>query len=518
MLRVSDNAGMSKLEVLTPDQMAAADRAAIAGGVAGRVLMERAGRAVADAILHRYAAVRHVLILCGAGNNGGDGFVAARHLAEAGMAVRVALLGDRSGLKGDAASAAADWSGPVEPVEDLRLDVELIVDALFGTGLSRPVEGRAADAIRLVSSSGLPVVSVDIPSGVDGRTGRVMGTAIKADMTVTFARLKLCHMLLPGRRLSGERLLSDIGISDHVVAGLAPKIFANRRGLWRDALPILRSDSHKYTRGHALIVTGGALTTGAGRLAARAALRAGAGLVTAAGPPEAAAILASALEAVMVRNLVDADDLSIQLEDRRITSLVIGPGAGVGEGTRLKVLAALRAHPAVVLDADALTSFEGRGSALAQAVKSRAAPVVLTPHDGEFSRLANGFAPFPDSDSKLERACRLSMATGAVVVLKGADTVVAAPDGRCSLADNAPPWLATAGSGDVLAGIMGGLLAQGMPGFEAASAAVWIHGRAAELLGPGMIAEDLPDALRAVIRSLLDEPSQWRYSDPLSCG
>jgi hydroxyethylthiazole kinase-like uncharacterized protein yjeF len=503
------------IELLTTVEMAKADRAAIAGGVDGSVLMERAGRAVADTALRRFPGARRIVVFCGTGNNGGDGFVAARHLAEAGREVRIVLVGDRSRIGGDARVAADAWTGPVETPPG-RLDgVDLVIDALFGAGLARDVEGPAREAIAAINHAPAAVVAVDLPSGVDGNSGAVRGLAVKADLTVTFARLKPGHMLLPGRELCGERILADIGIPDDIIQGLAPAIFANRPALWRSRLPVLASTSHKYTRGHTVVVTGDALSTGAGRLAARAALRAGSGLVTAAGPSEAAKVLAAALEAVMVRRIDTSGDLAMFLADPRISAAVLGPGAGVGDDTRAKVLASLDAGPAVVLDADALTSFAGAQDLLAAAISRAERPVVLTPHDGEFSRLFRDLGGFPDSLFKLERARRAAVATGAVVVLKGADTVVASPDGRAAITDNAPPWLATAGAGDVLAGLIGGLLAQGMPGFEAAAAGVWIHGAAAASLGPGLIAEDLPDALRGILGEGLGVAAGWRYRDPL---
>lgn len=472
--------------------MAAADRMAIAGGVAGRMLMEAAGRAVAEAALARFAQKR-VVVLAGPGNNGGDGFVAARHLREAGCDVGVALLGEREALKGDAAAAAADWTGPVVPLADSAFErAELVVDALFGAGLSRPVDGAARAVIEVLNASGRPVVAVDMPSGVDGNSGAILGAAVRAAVTVTFFRLKPGHLLLPGRALCGVRRLAGIGIPDRVLSDIAPSTFANRPALWQGAYPVPRPDGHKYARGHAVVVSGSE-ATGAARLAARAALRIGAGLVTVASPREVRGLHAAALDAVMVRSCDGGAELRTMLDDARLNAVAIGPGAGVGDACRALVGAACAADRALVLDADALTSFSGRTEALFPLIRGMLLPVVMTPHEGEFSRLF-GHAVDP-AGSRLDRARAAARLAGAVIVLKGADTVVAAPDGRAAIADNAPPWLATAGAGDVLTGMVCGLLAQHMPAFEAAAAAVWLHGEAAAAFGPGLTADDLAPAL-----------------------
>jgi len=482
--------------LLTPQQMGEADRLTIAGGVPGIVLMENAGRAVADAIARRWPK-RPLLVLCGPGNNGGDGFVAARVLAERGWPVRVALLGTLEALKGDAAAAAARWTGPVEVLAAAAIEgTGLVIDALFGAGLARPIEGAARDVIAGLDASRLPVAAVDVPSGVDGASGEVRGIAPKAVLTVTFFRRKPGHLLLPGRGLCGETLVAPIGIADKVLDEVAPSTAANHPDWWRGAFPWPAPESHKYTRGHAL-VAGGAVMTGAARLAARAAARLGAGLVTVAAPEPAFPIYAAALTGIIVQPAGGLDAFRALLADPRRNAALIGPGAGVGDETRDKVLAILMAEKRTVLDADALTSFADNAEVLFGAIRS---PCVLTPHEGEFARL---FAQLiHGSGSKLERACRAAKASGAVMLLKGNDTVIAAPDGRAAINPGAPPELATAGSGDVLAGMVLGLLAQGMPAFEAAAAAVWLHAEAARRFGPGLIAEDLVEALPAALTAL----------------
>ena len=492
-------------ELLTTAEMAEADRLTIAGGVPGIELMENAGRAVADAA-GRVLEGRRVVIVAGPGNNGGDGFVAARHLAERGYEVRVSFVGDLKRLKGDAALAADRWSGPVEEASPVSLtDCDIIIDALFGAGLDREVEGLARAMIRAINSAGVPVIAVDLPSGVNGTTGAVMGIAVDATHTVTFFRRKTGHFLLPGRLHCGAVEVADIGIPDRVLGTIKPAAFANTPDLWGSLFPRPDPRGHKYSRGHAVVVSGGLSTTGAARLAARGALRAGAGLVTIASPREALAVNAVASLAVMVRPVDGQNELREFLGDKRRNAVVLGPGGGVGAAMKEQVGAALAASAAVVLDADALTSFADEPADLARALAaSGERGTVLTPHSGEFDRLFIKLDGISQSNSKLEKTRLASRFCAAVVLHKGADTVIASPNGRAAITDNAPPALATAGSGDVLAGIIGGLLAQGMPAFEAACAAAWLHGEAAAEFGPGLIAEDLPEMLPRVYRRLLE--------------
>ena len=491
------------IELLTTAEIAEADRLTIAGGVPGIDLMENAGRAVADAASAMLQG-RRVVIVAGPGNNGGDGFVAARHLAERGHVVRVSFVGDRSRLKGDAALAAKRWAGPVEDASsDALTKGDVVIDALFGAGLDRAAEGMHRAMIEAMNASGATVIAVDLPSGINGTTGAVMGTAVRAHRTVTFFRRKTGHLLLPGRQHCGTVQVADIGIPASVLATIKPAAFANRPELWGGLFPRPAATGHKYTRGHAVVVSGGVSTAGAARLAARGALRAGAGLVTIASPNEALAVNAASSLAVMVRPVDGATQLAEFLTDSRRNAVVLGPGGGVGQTMREQVAAALASAAAVLLDADALTSFVPAALTEMIAKRDKQQNVVLTPHNGEFSRLFKAIYEDTHVHAKLEKVRAAAQMCGAVVLLKGADTVVAAPDGRASIADNAPPYLATAGAGDVLAGMIAGLLAQGMPAFEAASAAVWLHGEAASEFGPGLIAEDLPEALPAVYRLLL---------------
>jgi hydroxyethylthiazole kinase-like uncharacterized protein yjeF len=487
---------MDELEVLTPAEMAQADRLAVVAGMDSLELMKNAGAAVAKAA-RKLAGRGGVLVLCGPGNNGGDGFIAAALLRAEGQDVRVALLGGRTALKGDAGRAAAAWDGPLEEVgPGTELSGGVVVDALFGAGLARPLSGEVAVLVGRLNESGLPVLAVDLPSGVDGRTGAAEGVAVRATRTITFFRLKPGHLLAPGRTLCGETELTQIGIPDEVLRSIAPKTFHNRPGLWRGSLRWPKAGDHKYSRGHVLVVSGPPHGTGAARLAAAGALRIGAGAVTVASPPNAVLVNASHLTAIMVRGFEGASGLAQLLADPRRPSVVIGPANGVGDGTRANVEAALSSNAAAVLDADALTSFKEDRSRLFSSIRNRLPPVVMTPHEGEFSRL------FPADGSRLDRTRGAAAESGAIVVLKGSDTVIAAPDGRAAINSNAPPDLATAGSGDVLAGLIGGLLAQGLPGFEAACAGVWVHGAAAAAFGRGLIAEDLPDLVPQALQDL----------------
>jgi ADP-dependent NAD(P)H-hydrate dehydratase / NAD(P)H-hydrate epimerase len=427
-------------------------------------------------------------------------------LAERGYPVQVLLLGEAAALRHDAAEAARRWGRPIEAAgpEALR-GAGVIIDALFGAGLNRAVDGAARAVIDAMNASGAPVIAVDLPSGINGASGAVMAAAVKARESITFFRRKPGHVLLPGRLHAGTVRVADIGIPDSVLEQVQVGTFANDPELWGRAFPIPQLDGHKYSRGHAIVVSGGASFTGAARLAARAALRAGAGLVTLASPRAALAVNAAASLAVMVRAVDGAGELTALLADKRLNAVALGPGLGVGEATRALVIAALDGARAVVLDADALTSFQDAPDALFRAIAARDRPVVVTPHSGEFARLFGESSQDTQLPSKLDRARAAATSSGATVLLKGPDTVIAAPGGRAAINENAPPWLATAGAGDVLAGIVTGLLAQGLPAFEAACAGAWLHGEAGNVAGPGLIAEDLSEVFPVIYRKLFEQ-------------
>lgn len=499
-------------ELLSPAEMSEADRLAIAEGpLDGYGLMRRAGEAVAAVVLARYPAATRVHVLCGPGNNGGDGYVVSRLLQESGVDVALWASGEpRPGS--DATLAAADCPLERRPLSAFTAEPgSLVVVALYGAGLSKPLSGDAARAVRIVTDLRLPVVAIDLPSGVAGESGAILGCAFRAAITVTFARKKPGHLLLPGREMCGEIVLADIGIGDGIIAQIAPRTFENGPALWLAGFPAPAVDTHKYRRGHASVFSGGPSATGAARLSALAAARSGAGAVTVLSPANAMQVNAAHLTSIMLRKVDAVADLGAFLTDRRPSSFVLGPGFGVGEKARDFVLALLDAGQGqdtaiegLVLDADGITSFRDEPETLFQAAGKSAAPaLVMTPHEGEFARL------FPDvandkALSKLAKARAAAARANAVIVYKGADTVIAAPDGRAAINSNGAPWLATAGSGDVLAGIVAGFLAQGMPAFEAACAGVWIHAEAGSRFGPGLIAEDMPLAMLPVLRELVE--------------
>lgn len=475
-------------EVLTNAEMAKADAFAVAHGVPSLTLMENAGQAVAGAIAARFKPCP-VTVLCGPGNNGGDGFVVARLLDESGFTVRVAQDVEP---KGDAAAMSEKWKGTRVALAPEALDgARLVVDGLFGAGLSRPLEGAYAQVVEALND--LPVAAIDVPSGLSGDTGQPLGgVVVKAMLTVTFFRKKPGHLLLPGRALCGEIVVSDIGIPPEAAAA---GLHENTPDLWRYPWPSI--EGHKYSRGHCVVLSGGAAHTGAARLAARAALRVGAGLVSVASPPNAVMVNASHLTAVMVKPFDGAAALAQLLSDKRLNAVALGPGLGVGGETRALVDVALKSGAAVVLDADAITSFKEDPSALFSRLHDRC---VLTPHAGEFERLFPGL--LDESPSKLEATRAAAARAGCIVLLKGGDTVIAEPSGKTAINANAPPWLATAGAGDVLTGLIAGVLAQGTSAFDAACCGAWLHGDAAARFGPGLIAEDLPEMLPAVLGGL----------------
>ena len=473
--------------------MGAADRAAIAAGTPGLSLMERAGKGVAEAVATRFSP-RRTVVLCGPGKNGGDGYVAARYLSQAGWPIMVAGT-PREKLTGDAAGAAAEWSGEVQPLILDALDgAELVIDALFGAGLKRPLAPDLQALLKTAAERRTPLVAVDMPSGLDGDTGRPLDVAPKAALTVTFHRKKPAHVLEPGKSVCGEVVVVDIGLA----APQGARLHENGPALWADRFPWPEQDSYKGKRGHLMVVSGGASHTGAARLATRGGLRVGAGLVTLLSPPSAILVNASHLEAVMLSAFKDAAELGEIAA--KAQAVVIGPAAGVGAATRANLLALAHTDAALVVDADALTSFKDETHALFAVLTERD---VMTPHPGEFERVFPGL--LKSSINRIAAARAAARLAGAILLLKGSDTVIAAPDGRCVVNTLSAPWLATAGSGDVLAGLIGGLMAQGMESFDAASCGAWLHGAAGTGFGPGLISEDLPGLIPAVLAKLYAE-------------
>ncbi len=505
--------------LLTAAEMRAVEAAAMeTGRVTGADLMERAGRGVVEAIHSRRPDLdegrRRAVIWCGPGNNGGDGYVIARHLAARGWRVETHHYGDPARQSPDAAENLRRWREaggeprPWPPSQD-GPPPDLWIDALFGTGLTRALPDDAARPLEALLRAGLThgrVVAVDGPSGLCLDSGRPLSEAvIPAALTVTFHRPRLGHHLAQGPEFCGDLRVADIGLSA-APEGSARLIDAAA------ALPTLKADrgAHKHLHGHALVLSGGVGRGGAARLAARGALRVGAGLVTLGCPPAAIIENAARLDAIMLRPVKDAAAFDALDQLPKLTAICLGMGFGAGQGARDMVAAIRRAGLPAVLDADALTSFEDDPAALFAQVDPRC---ILTPHPGEFRRL------FPDLADRLsERPARgpawsradaareAAARANAVILLKGPDTVIADPQGRLRVASAAygreTPWLATAGAGDVLAGLCAGLLARGLPALEAASAAAWLHQEAALTFGPGLIAEDLPEALPRVFRTL----------------
>jgi NAD(P)H-hydrate epimerase len=487
------------LPVVTAAEMRAAEAALFARGTPSFDVMATAGRAVVDAIRRRWPTpFKRALVLAGPGNNGGDGFIVARELADLGWDVHVAAMQGRDLYSGDAARAASLWSGSIarlEPGALARLDEGdcVVIDAIFGIGLARPVTDEVKAVIHALHGRPCPVVAVDVPSGINADTGEVMGAAPRAVLTVTFGWPKRGHLLLPGREWTHDLVVADIGCHDEDLPDLATIPRVNGTPIWHDDFPLPSAADHKYTRGHALVV-GGATMPGATRLASRAARRVGAGMLTVAAPREAHPYYLIDQPGLIVREAADTTALKALLEDRRFTAALVGSGLPADDKTRGSVKTAAASGRAVVIDGGGLTAFADRAEALAGFGR---ADIVLTPHEGEFSRL------FPDlKGDKLVRAREAARVSGCTVVMKGADTVIAAPDGRVAINADAPAWLATAGSGDVLAGLILGLLGQGMPAFEAAAAGVSLHGMAGAAFGPGLIAEDLPELIPEVLRLL----------------
>ncbi|WP_170399883.1 NAD(P)H-hydrate dehydratase [Ruegeria arenilitoris] len=510
-------------ELLTAAQMRAIERAAIdSGEVTGLELMERAGQGVVEAIVEEWpdlvTTAGRAVVLCGPGNNGGDGFVVARLLRDQGWEVEVFLYGDTEKLPPDARANYEKWR-EAGTVGDLRRkgslskaeEPNLIVDAVFGTGLARRIEGELAQVLQsfdaLIEAREIKVVAIDAPSGLCSDSGKSLGVFAVADLTVAFHRAKRGHFLDRGPNQSGRLVVKSIGINevwnekaDGAILGLVEGVPKRLKKL---------PQTHKYAHGHALVFSGGSAKTGAARLAARGALRVGAGLVTLAVPPVAQMEVAAQVTAIMLQRIEGADGVTDVLKDERLNTLCLGPGLGIERALEL-VPAALKAERATVLDADALTAFADDPAALFSQLHENC---VLTPHGGEFSRLfpdiAEKLAAVPTKGpaySKVDATREAAKRAGCVVLFKGPDTVIAAPNGQCSINaamyERAAPWLATAGSGDVLAGFITGLLARGFSPMQAAETAAWLHVECARAFGPGLIAEDLPEQLPKVFKEL----------------
>ena len=456
--------------------------------ISSTLLMEKAGQGVVDVLLEEFGR-RDVLILCGPGNNGGDGFVVARILKNLGIRVRLALGGEKSALKGDAALNAERFDGEILPLSPELIEPdELVVDALLGAGLTRPVDGLLQEVVERINQLKLPVLSVDIPTGINGDTGEIMGSAIKAQVTVTFFRKKPGHLLYPGHLHCGEIRVVDIGIPAEVLKEIKPTIYENSPLLW--PIPVPDWTSHKYSRGHALVL-GSLDTSGAARLAARAARRVGAGLCTVAAPQIALILYALSAPGGLTSKLDRPGELIQILKDKRKNAVLIGPGMGFSPETLEYLEILVETHRPLVIDADAISVMAGSNIFLHQ-------NCLLTPHMGEFARL------FPEiKGNRLDMALNAAAKSNAHILFKGADSVIATPSGFAFVNSLSSPYLATAGSGDVLAGIIVGLLAQGMNVLAAAGLGAYLHGLAGVKLGPGLIAEDIPEILPSILGDII---------------
>lgn len=483
-----------KQAILTTYAMRRADAYAIAHGQAGLTLMRAAGQGIADAICARHAP-RPTAVLCGPGNNGGDGWVVASELAGRGWPVRVFSMVERARLGGDAAQAARDWAGAVEPLEACDPGgFGLIVDALFGVGLSRPLEGEAARLAEACSADAV-IVSADVPSGLDGDIAQAKGPVFKADLTVTFHRLKPAHLLEPGRTFCGEVECIDIGIPDGWADEAAPCAMLNHPDLWSDVLQPLKADTHKHSRGRLCVLSGPAGAVGAARLSARAGLIGGAGFVTMLVTKGLVHDLAMAEPALVVRAYDPVEEFSHCLTGHKANAAVLGPGGGLTDRLHDQTLSALQLNIPLIIDADAISVFADDPKTLFSALYHKA---VITPHSGEFARLFPDIAARNDLN-KIDKTRQAALQSGAVIVYKGPDTVVAAPSGAVRVNVHASTALATMGTGDILAGLIGAFMAQGAAAFDAASAGVWVHGEAGRRCGSGATAltvlEKLPVAL-----------------------
>jgi hydroxyethylthiazole kinase-like uncharacterized protein yjeF len=486
--------------VLSTAQMYEADHLTIKSGLSGIELMENAGTAVTAHITAHWDACK-TLVLCGPGNNGGDGYVVARQLSEAGWDVDVAQYGAVEKLSADAKHMRGQL-GSVSSVGDMASvpvsDFDLIVDAIFGAGFRGTLPPEISTVFECAAEADVPIVAIDVPSGVDGDTGKISSGTPMASMTVSFFKAKLGHLLYPGRENCGRLEIADIGIPEHVLDELAVDVFENSLELWRSFYPQPSATGHKYNRGHAVIVGGGVSNTGAARISARNALRVGAGAVTLLCPASALMIYAQAMEAVMVSSFQNSEDLNKFVKSKRIASLLIGPANGVNDITRQNVMAVLATDANIIIDADAISVFKDNPQELFTAIKSKmTGQVVLTPHEAEFNRL------FDIEGTRVDRCRSAANASGATVILKGATTCIASPSGSVVLNTHASPWLATAGSGDALAGILCGLMASMNDGLKASAAAVWLHGEAGVRLGAGMTAEDIEKTLPSILSDII---------------
>ena len=483
--------------IFTSNEMMAADQLAIKNGISSQSLMHNAGEAVLKNLPLDHNGI--VLIICGPGNNGGDGYVVAGLLSNLGVTVEVVSLefGKIPSKDNQFYKNKLDQLLFKKTPSDLS-NYEYVVDALFGMGLSRNLSEEINDLINDINSADLDVYSIDVPTGINSDTGEVHGTAFKSKKTVTFFNKKLCHYLLPGRQYCGEIVVEDIGISKNVIKKIMPKIKNNEPSLWIDQFPFPISSDHKYSRGMLVINTGPKYQTGAARLAGRSALRVGAGAVTMVCDEETAEILEPQISVELLSVIKEKNDFQKLLKDKRVSSVLVGPGNGVNDETKARTLMALAFVDNCVIDADAITCFEDNPTELFIDTYPH---TILTPHEGEFKRLFG--EDIASMNDKVLRCIEAAKLAGSIILLKGSDTVIASPDGNVVINSSEAPYLATAGSGDVLAGIIASLVGENkMKAFDAACAGAYIHSKLGEMIGPGLIAEDLIDNIPLMIKKL----------------
>jgi hydroxyethylthiazole kinase-like uncharacterized protein yjeF len=458
-------------------------------------LMLKAGKLAAKTIDSLYSK-RKTLILCGVGGNGGDGFIIAQELFNKGWDIQVSIIGDKNKIKGDSLRALNKLKLKIFSFNEINLDKpKLFIDAIYGIGFSRKVNKKECIILNIIDKHPAPVIAIDIPSGIDCNNGKILGFAAYCDLTITFSTLKTGHILLPGSEKINKIKILDIGISKNIINKIEPNVKINNKNEWVKEIVWPKIDDHKYSRGYSLIIGGPKNMTGASRLAAMSAQRAGSGIVALATEKEAAEIYFISLTSQLVKTYKNLKEFNAIINESRIDSIVIGPGLDVSSKSILKIKSALKTNKRIVLDAGAISCFKNKLEMLIKILSGK--EVILTPHEGELKSI------LPDlSGSLISKALKAAKILNTIVVLKGATTVIASPNNKAFVNTAGAKWLATAGSGDVLAGIIGGLLSNKMKTFYAAAYGVWLHSEAGKYLGPGLIAEDIPKILPKILKNI----------------
>ncbi|MBT3940232.1 MAG: NAD(P)H-hydrate dehydratase [Pelagibacterales bacterium] len=458
-------------------------------------LMEKAGKLAAKNIDSLYTK-RKTLILCGIGGNGGDGFIIAQELANKGWDIVTTIVGDQKVIKGDALKALNKLKLKLLNFNDINLDkTKLFIDAIYGIGLSRKINKKECIILNTINNHTAPIIAIDIPSGVDCNNGQILGFAPFCDLTITFSTLKAGHILLPGSEKINKIKVVDIGISKDIINKIEPNIKINNKNQWVKEINWPKIDDHKYSRGYSLVVGGSKKMTGASRLAAISAQRAGSGIVALASEKEAEEIYFISLTSQLVKSYKNIKEYNAIINESRIDSIVIGPGLDTGNKSILRIKSALKTNKRIVLDAGAISCFKDKLGILIKALSGKDA--IITPHEGELKSILPNL-----SGSLISKALKAAKILDTIVVLKGATTVIASPNNEALVNPAGAKWLSTAGSGDVLAGIIGGLLSNKMKTYYAAAYGVWLHSEAGKYLGAGLIAEDIPKTLTKILKKI----------------